>query len=148
MDPPEEDQGEAARADIEGLDVGATEDGEPRAIDLSAGGGDASETLTDDLIFDEGDELDLSSDDAGMATAEISSQDTFVDDADVVVEGRLRDDGVVLVGPEEGYLSCGARGPGRMAAPERIIAAIGEQLERTRGGGSSPGRPSASRPAI
>jgi excisionase family DNA binding protein len=68
------------RSDIDTLDMDATEDGETREVDLSAGGGDASETLTDDLIFDEGDELDLSSDDAGMATAEISSQDTFVDE--------------------------------------------------------------------
>jgi excisionase family DNA binding protein len=76
----EGDEMKFKKSDIEGLDVGATEDGETRAIDLSAGGGDASETLTDDLIFDEGDELDLTADDAGMATAEISSQDTFVDE--------------------------------------------------------------------
>ena len=68
------------RSDIDTLDMEASEDGETLEVDLSAGGGDASETLTDDLIFDEGDELDLSSDDAGMATAEISSQDTFVDE--------------------------------------------------------------------
>lgn len=49
------------------------------AIDLSAGGGTGqAETLTDDLIFDEGD--DVGSAEAGMATAEISSQDTFVDE--------------------------------------------------------------------
>ena len=39
------------------------------AIDLSAGGGQPSETLTDDLIFDEGD--DVGSKEAGMATAEM-----------------------------------------------------------------------------
>jgi len=47
---------------------------------------------------------------------------------------RLRADGVVLVGPEEGYLSCGARGPGRMAAPEKIFDVIAEQLEAVGGG--------------
>jgi hypothetical protein len=76
----EGDEMKFKKSDIESLDLGATEDGETRAIDLSAGGGDASETLTDDLIFDEGDELDLTADDAGMATAEITSQDTFVDE--------------------------------------------------------------------
>ncbi len=76
----EGDEMKFKRSDIDTLDMEATEDGETREVDLSAGGGDASETLTDDLIFDEGDELDLSSDDAGMATAEISSQDTFVDE--------------------------------------------------------------------
>ncbi|HID75694.1 MAG TPA: phosphopantothenoylcysteine decarboxylase, partial [Planctomycetaceae bacterium] len=34
---------------------------------------------------------------------------------------QLRADGFVLVGPEKGYLSCGARGPGRMAEPETIF---------------------------
>jgi phosphopantothenoylcysteine decarboxylase len=44
---------------------------------------------------------------------------------------RLREDGVILVGPEEGWLSCRQRGMGRMAAPEKIFAAIAEQLART-----------------
>lgn len=35
-----------------------------RSIDLSFGDGDVCETLTDDLIFDEGDDLDLSADEA------------------------------------------------------------------------------------
>jgi excisionase family DNA binding protein len=74
----EGDEMKFKRSDIDTLDLGA--EGETREIDLSSAGDDASETLTDDLIFDEGDELDLSSDDAGMATAEISSQDTFVDE--------------------------------------------------------------------
>jgi len=77
----EGDEMKFKKADIDSLDVDASEDAETREIDLSEAGVEASETLTDDLIFDEGDELDLSSDDAGMATAEISSQDTFVDDA-------------------------------------------------------------------
>ena len=76
----EGDEMKFKKSDIDTLEVGVSADGETREVDLSAGGGDASETLTDDLIFDEGDELDLSSDDAGMATAEISSQDTFVDE--------------------------------------------------------------------
>jgi phosphopantothenoylcysteine decarboxylase len=37
---------------------------------------------------------------------------------------RLRDDGFHLVGPEEGWLSCRQQGPGRMAEPEKIFAAI------------------------
>jgi phosphopantothenoylcysteine decarboxylase len=37
---------------------------------------------------------------------------------------QLRDDGFLFVDPEEGYLSCGAIGAGRMASPEKIIAAI------------------------
>lgn len=74
----EGDEMKFKRTDIDTLDVES--EGETREIDLTAAGEDASETLTDDLIFDEGDELDLSADDAGMATAEISSQDTFVDE--------------------------------------------------------------------
>lgn len=47
------------RADVEGLDLtGARGEEETGIIDLSAGGGDC-ETLTGDLIFDEGDDLDL-----------------------------------------------------------------------------------------
>jgi hypothetical protein len=71
------------KLDIDNMDktrpVAGSEDA-TAAIDLSAGGGGAqqSETLTDDLIFDEGD--DVGSKEAGMATAEISSQDTFVDE--------------------------------------------------------------------
>lgn len=69
------------RADVENLDlVGSQTEEETGVIDLSAGGTDSSETLTDDLIFDEGDDLDLTSADAGLQTAEISSQDTFVDE--------------------------------------------------------------------
>jgi phosphopantothenoylcysteine decarboxylase len=37
---------------------------------------------------------------------------------------RLRQDGVRLLDPEEGYLSCGARGIGRMASPETIFEVI------------------------
>lgn len=42
---------------------------------------------------------------------------------------QLRADGVVLIGPEEGYLSCGTTGPGRMASPEAILEAIAKTLD-------------------
>jgi phosphopantothenoylcysteine decarboxylase/phosphopantothenate--cysteine ligase len=41
---------------------------------------------------------------------------------------QLRGDGVIFVDPEEGWLSCRTRGVGRMAAPEKIYAAIEEAL--------------------
>jgi phosphopantothenoylcysteine decarboxylase len=41
---------------------------------------------------------------------------------------QLAADGVHLVGPEEGWLSCRAVGLGRMAAPEKILAAIARLL--------------------
>ena len=44
---------------------------------------------------------------------------------------QLKEDGVTLIGPEEGYLSCGARGPGRMSPPEKIF----ELIEKTVGSG-------------
>ncbi len=37
---------------------------------------------------------------------------------------QLRADGVHFVDPEEGWLSCRRKGVGRMAAPEKILAAI------------------------
>ncbi len=37
---------------------------------------------------------------------------------------QLRSDGVQIIDPEEGWLSCRVRGSGRMAAPEKIITAI------------------------
>lgn len=37
--------------------------------------------------------------------------------------GQLQRDGVAVVGPEEGWLSCRRRGMGRMASPEQIVAA-------------------------
>ena len=42
---------------------------------------------------------------------------------------QLRADGLLLIDPEEGYLSCGTRGVGRMAEPETIFQAIAEQLK-------------------
>lgn len=76
----EGDEMKFRRSDVENLDLlGARSEEETGVIDLSSGA-DVSETLTDDLIFDEGDDLDLTAADAGMATAEISSQDTLVDE--------------------------------------------------------------------
>ena len=40
----------------------------------------------------------------------------------------LRARGVRLVGPAEGRLACGAEGPGRMAEPAEILAAVAEVL--------------------
>ena len=37
---------------------------------------------------------------------------------------RLRQDGVLFVGPDEGAMACGEFGPGRMAEPEAILDAI------------------------
>jgi len=44
---------------------------------------------------------------------------------------QLRADGITLIDPEEGYLSCGMAGPGRMAEPETIFHAIAERLKTT-----------------
>ncbi len=41
---------------------------------------------------------------------------------------QLRDDGVHLIGPEEGWLSCRTKGLGRMSEPEKIFTAIQENL--------------------
>lgn len=43
---------------------------------------------------------------------------------------QLRDDGFQLIDPEEGYLSCGTVGPGRMASPETIFEVIAQTLEK------------------
>ncbi len=40
----------------------------------------------------------------------------------------LRADGVIMVGPDEGAMACGEFGPGRMAQPEAILAAIQQAL--------------------
>lgn len=41
---------------------------------------------------------------------------------------RLLDDGVQMVGPESGWLSCRKRGAGRMSEPEQLLAAISAKL--------------------
>ncbi len=41
---------------------------------------------------------------------------------------QLREDGIGVVDPEEGWLSCRKLGVGRMAAPETIVAAIQKAL--------------------
>jgi phosphopantothenoylcysteine decarboxylase / phosphopantothenate---cysteine ligase len=50
--------------------------------------------------------------------------------------GVLRSDGVVMVGPDEGEMACGEYGPGRMAEPAVIVAAISAAL----GGGPLAGK--------
>jgi len=40
----------------------------------------------------------------------------------------LRTDGILFVGPDEGEMACGEYGPGRMAEPQAILAAIEEAL--------------------
>lgn len=50
--------------------------------------------------------------------------------------GLLRSDGVLTVGPDEGEMACGEYGPGRMAEPAVIVAAIGAAL----GGGPLAGK--------
>jgi len=41
---------------------------------------------------------------------------------------RLKDDGILFVGPEPGSMACGEFGPGRMAEPEAIVDAIEQAL--------------------
>lgn len=40
----------------------------------------------------------------------------------------LRNDGVLIVGPDEGAMACGEFGPGRMSEPEAIMSAIHDAL--------------------
>jgi phosphopantothenoylcysteine decarboxylase len=42
---------------------------------------------------------------------------------------QLRADGIQMIEPEEGHLSCGMYGPGRMAEPATIFRAIAERLK-------------------
>ncbi len=58
---------------------------------------------------------------------------------------RLRDDGVLIVGPDSGPMACGEFGPGRMAEPPAIVEAIEAALAAEAGTGHSrQGRPSDS----
>jgi phosphopantothenoylcysteine decarboxylase/phosphopantothenate--cysteine ligase len=43
----------------------------------------------------------------------------------------LRNDGVLLVGPNEGEMACGEFGPGRMAEPDEIAAAVESALSES-----------------
>ena len=43
---------------------------------------------------------------------------------------QLRRDGIIIIDPEEGWLSCRKLGAGRMASPERIRQTIEAELER------------------
>ena len=42
---------------------------------------------------------------------------------------QLREDGFTFVSPEEGYLSCGDQGLGRMASPDKIFQTIDQTLQ-------------------
>src|SRR5580692_9730139 len=44
---------------------------------------------------------------------------------------RLKDDGVIFVGPGDGEMACGEFGPGRMAEPNEIVSAIEAALAQT-----------------
>lgn len=41
---------------------------------------------------------------------------------------HIREDGILLIGPESGYLSCGQVGAGRMSEPDVIFKAIQDQF--------------------
>lgn len=45
---------------------------------------------------------------------------------------QLDADGIHLVGPGEGWLSCGATGPGRMSEPTEILDAIVARFKKTK----------------
>ena len=49
---------------------------------------------------------------------------------------RLKDDGVLVVGPESGPMACGEFGPGRVAEPLAIVEAIEQALAQTTRGDS------------
>jgi phosphopantothenoylcysteine decarboxylase len=53
--------------------------------------------------------------------------------------GFLREHGFLLVGPEEGWLACGAVGPGRMSEPEELLDAIRKQLQSRSPRGTTSG---------
>ena len=54
---------------------------------------------------------------------------------------RLKDDGVLIVGPESGPMACGEFGPGRMAEPPAIVEAIEQALVGGTALGESPESP-------
>ena len=50
---------------------------------------------------------------------------------------RLKEDGVLFVGPESGSMACGEFGPGRMAEPPAIVEAIEQALAAEAGSGAA-----------
>ena len=50
---------------------------------------------------------------------------------------RLKEDGVLFVGPESGSMACGEFGPGRMAEPPAIVEAIEQALAAEVGSGAA-----------
>ena len=42
---------------------------------------------------------------------------------------RLKKRGVILVGPENGHVACGAPGAGRMSEPDKIFEAVKDALK-------------------
>lgn len=59
---------------------------------------------------------------------------------------RLKDDGILFVGPESGPMACGEFGPGRMAEPPAIVEAIEQALTAGPLGESPEAPPTDSRP--
>ena len=51
---------------------------------------------------------------------------------------RLREDGITLVGPNEGEMACGEYGPGRMAEPGEIVDAIASLIGMSTAQGTAP----------
>lgn len=52
----------------------------------------------------------------------------------------LRGDGLRFVGPNEGGMACGEYGPGRLAEPEEIVAAVAAEFEAQATAGALAGR--------
>lgn len=59
----------------------------------------------------------------------------------------LRDDGILVVGPDDGDMACGEFGPGRAAEPPAILAAIREALAGEGGLARPLDMPAPARPA-
>ncbi|HLJ10365.1 MAG TPA: flavoprotein [Planctomycetaceae bacterium] len=51
---------------------------------------------------------------------------------------QLKADGVDVIEPGEGWLSCGITGPGRMAEPQQIFERVGRLLASTGGHSAAP----------
>lgn len=61
---------------------------------------------------------------------------------------RLEADGVAFVGPDEGAMACGEFGPGRMAEPDAIVAAIERALSKPVDSAETSPRPLAGRRVV